>query len=139
MRFRERMARFMYGRYGADKLGFFLLILNLIVIIVSLFFRGTVVYTVLWLVSMALLTLYIFRAFSRRIDRRRKENEAFIKITTKIKEFFVRQFNRVRYIKKYRYRKCKNCKTFLRLPVKKGRHTVKCPKCGGTFEINIVL
>ena len=139
MRFRERMARFMYGRYGADKLGFFILILNIIVVTVSLFFRGTVVYTVLWSVSIVLLGLYLFRAFSRRTDRRRKENAVFIKITTKIKEFFVRQFNRVRYIKKYRYRKCKNCKTFLRLPVKKGRHTVKCPKCGSTFDINIVL
>lgn len=139
MGFREKLARFMQGRYGGDRLGSFILILNIIVIVTSWFFRGSAAYYVLFGVSVALIALYIFRVFSRNREKRAKENAMFMKILTKTKEFFVRQFNRVRYIGKYRYRKCKNCKTFLRLPVKKGRHTVRCPKCGNSFDINIVL
>lgn len=139
MRFRDRIARFMYGRYGGDQLGIFIIILNVIVIIVSWFFRQTAGYYVCLCISAALLTLYIFRAFSRKRDKRARENAVFMKIITKIKEFFVRQFNRIRYIKKYRYRKCKNCKTFLRLPRKRGKHTVRCPKCGSSFNVNILM
>ncbi len=139
MKFREKLARFMYGRYGGDQLGIFLIILNVIVIIASWFMRQTVGYYVCLFLSAALIALYIYRAFSRKRDKRSRENAVFMKIITKIKEFFVRQFNRIRYIGKYRYRKCKKCKTFLRLPRKQGKHTVRCPKCGNTFDVNIIL
>ncbi len=139
MKFREKLAGFMYGRYGGDQLGIFIIIVNVIVVAVSWFLRRTAGYYVCLFLSAALLALYIYRAFSRKREKRAKENAVFMKIITKIKEFFVRQFNRIRYIGKYRYRKCKKCKTFLRLPRKQGKHTVRCPKCGNTFDVNIIL
>ena len=33
------------------------------------------------------------------------------------------------------YKKCIHCKTVLRLPLKKGVHTVKCPNCKKRFEV----
>ena len=33
------------------------------------------------------------------------------------------------------YKKCPNCKQKIRLPLKKGKHTVKCPNCSYKFEV----
>ena len=33
------------------------------------------------------------------------------------------------------YKKCPKCKQKIRLPLKKGEHTVKCPKCGNRFDV----
>ena len=33
------------------------------------------------------------------------------------------------------YKKCPKCKQKLRLPLKKGIHTVKCPNCKEKFEV----
>ena len=33
------------------------------------------------------------------------------------------------------YKKCPKCKQKIRLPLKKGEHTVKCPNCGNRFDV----
>ena len=33
------------------------------------------------------------------------------------------------------YKKCPKCKQKIRLPLKKGKHTVKCPNCGNSFDV----
>ena len=33
------------------------------------------------------------------------------------------------------YKKCPKCKQKIRLPLKKGKHTVKCPNCGNRFDV----
>lgn len=35
------------------------------------------------------------------------------------------------------YRICPSCKANIRLPKKKGTHTVRCPRCGVLFEVKI--
>ena len=35
------------------------------------------------------------------------------------------------------YRRCPGCRVTLRLPKRKGKHTVVCPKCGRRFEVKI--
>lgn len=32
------------------------------------------------------------------------------------------------------YKKCPNCRQKIRLPLKKGKHTVKCPKCSNNVK-----
>ena len=81
--------------------------------------------------------LMFFRCFSKNIYARRRENEFFKNIFKKIKNFFVLQKNRIRDIKGYRYRKCPHCKAMLRLPKRRGRHTVICPRCKKRFEVKI--
>ena len=83
--------------------------------------------------------LAVFRCFSRNIYKRQAENAKYLKVTTKIRQFFKRQKNRIKYRKTKVYKKCPSCKNILCLPRKKGRHTVKCPSCSHRFDIKIWL
>ena len=134
MRFKERAARLFYGRYGTDSLNTFLLIVCVILLVTAMFFRGWTSY-ILRGAAVLILILHFCRTFSRKIEKRRAENAVFVRILSAVKSFFIRQINRIRYIKTYRYRKCPGCKNHLRLPYKKGSHGVKCPKCGKNFDV----
>lgn len=127
MKFRERFARFMMGRYGVDQLGRALLWLYLGLAIISLFWHP-----VLFL-ALAVLIFLFWRTFSKNIARRQAENQ-----------WYLRRFGRLRIIARafrerraYRYRICPHCRATLRLPNKKGRHTVCCPKCRKDFNVKI--
>ena len=136
MKFREKLARFFYGRYGSDQFNMFLLISSMVLLFVAFFLPFIPSYIVRGL-STLLMILAILRIMSRNIDKRRRENAVFTKILYAVKSFFIRQFNRIRYIKKYRYRKCPGCKNHLRFPYKKGEHNVRCPRCGKDFRIKL--
>ena len=136
MKFKDRVIKFFYGRYGTDQLNTAFLILCMILLFIALFLQGVPKY-VLWGVTLALMILSTVRMMSKNIGKRRRENEVFLKIVLPVRSFFIRQFNRIRYIKKYRYRKCPGCKNHLRLPYSKGRHEVKCPRCGKLFSVKL--
>ena len=70
MRFRERFQRFMYGRYGMDGLGQFLLWTAVACMLFSWFVDGPVFSTL----AMVLLILGYFRMFSRNVQKRYQEN-----------------------------------------------------------------
>ena len=63
--FRERMTRFMYGRYGNDQLSRFYLGLALGCFVVYVFTRLNLVY----LAGLALLVYGTYRSFSRDITK----------------------------------------------------------------------
>lgn len=138
-RLRERLARFMYGRYGNDSLGNFMLVLYLVLAIVSLFVRHSIPATVIRVMLAALIVLIFLRMFSRNHYARRKENETFKKLWRPIKNEAILTKNRLRDIKGYRYRKCRHCHAVLRLPRKRGKHTVKCPGCGERFDVRVIF
>ena len=136
MNFREKLGRFFYGRYGSDQLNTFILIFCTILLFAAFFFPAVPSYIIRGL-AVLLMIISTLRIMSRNIDKRRRENAVFTKILFAVKSFFIRQFNRVKYIKKYRYRKCPGCKNHLRFPYKKGEHNVKCPRCGNNFRIKL--
>ncbi len=131
MKFRERLARFMYGRYGADQLGRALLWVYLAVVIAAIFFRP------LYFLALALVGWMLFRIFSKNIYKRQQENQKYLRFSGKFKGWFGLQKNKFRDRKTHRYRKCPHCRATLRLPNKKGKHTVCCPKCRRDFNVKI--
>jgi len=135
MRFRDRLARFMWGRYGVDGLYYGLLVTYLLLWILQGFIKIDVARAIVSLAGLGALAFMIFRVFSRNIAARRKENERFMRFWTKVKNFFVLQKNKLRDIKGFTYKKCPACKITLRLPRKKGTHSVVCPKCKNRFEV----
>ncbi|MBE6531927.1 MAG: hypothetical protein E7676_00270 [Ruminococcaceae bacterium] len=132
-RWRERIARFMIGRYGIDSLYHFLVVLCFVLIVVNLFV-GSLVISIL---ETALLIYAAFRVLSRNIYKRQRENMFFLKITEKPREFFKLLKCKFRDRKTHVYKKCPSCKNNLRLPKKKGKHTVSCPCCQNRFDIKI--
>lgn len=139
MRFRDRLRGFFYGRYGIDALYYALFVAFLLIWVVRIFLTNIAADIILNLVEFALLFYMLFRAFSLNIYARRRENEKFLGFFRAIKNFFILQKNRIRDAKKLRYRKCPHCKAVLRLPPEKGKHTVKCPRCGDRFEVKVIL
>lgn len=139
---RYRIMRFMsgrYGSYGLDSLTLFLLVFSLVVRIPGLFIPILIYHYIIDGVITASFIFCIFRLLSRNIAARQKENRAFRKVFVKTKNFVKLQIDRIKDIKKYRYRKCAHCGAVLRLPVKKGKHTVKCPKCSERFEVKVLF
>lgn len=133
MRFREKLARFMAGRYGNDQLNNFLMIATMVIIVVNVFVRSLIlllVYLLLWGWS-------VFRSLSRSIYKRRAENEIFLKLWNSIKNSARLARNKYRDRRTHVYKKCPKCKAVLRLPKQKGEHTVRCPKCGERFDLKI--
>ncbi len=125
-RLRNTLAAFMRGRYGTDALNNGLMVTYLVLWVVSLFLRylpTPLPGTVLWILCMVVLVTVFYRMCSRNIARRRAENA-----------WFLRQRDRVRDIRRWRYRRCPYCKAHLRLPIRRGRRTVTCSRCHAPFK-----
>ena len=151
--FRNRFMNFMTGRNGTDETYIAMLVVYGIMAIVNLFVRSRIFSLIMW----AWLILAFLRFFSRNIPARQKENAVLLNLITKIKN---RDFSRDPFsvkvkkesklkkkINKYTrmfkerkthvFRNCPSCKATIRLPRKKGTHTVCCPKCSRDFEVKI--
>ena len=130
---REALVRFMSGRYGADSLYYFLLALYFVLVVVNLFVGSYIIY----LLSIAALVYAVFRAMSRNIYKRQRENQWFLKVSEKPRGFIKLLSNKWRDRKTHVYKKCPQCKSTLRLPKVKGEHSVRCPRCGNLFDVKI--
>lgn len=147
-KFREKMYRFMYGRYGTDNLYNFLTWFTVFLIIaemitVALIPEGQVQAIVsisFFAVIIALFVWNIARTFSRNIAKRRKENERYLKSSRAIKRFFSANTSKGtktmnRDDEYYVFRDCTRCGSTLRLQRRVGRYKVKCPRCSNSFYI----
>ena len=76
---RERLARFMQGRYGVDQFSNFLVILALILMVAELFIPVVHIRSGLSTAGLLLLLYAYFRIFSKNHYRRYAENERLIK------------------------------------------------------------
>ncbi len=132
---RDKIIRFMYGRYGADQLYYGLLILSFVLMLINAFIRLLILDIAVW----AILILMIYRTFSRNIYKRQLENQKFLKIWNPIKSKLSLLISRIKESKTHRYRKCLHCKAILRLPKRKGRHTVNCPRCHRDFDVQVLI
>ena len=121
---------FMKGRRGADELSLALLITGVVLSMLSSILRLSILY----LLSLAIYIFALYRMFSRNLEKRYAENAAFLKLW-RGKGAATRQFfNRMKNLKKYKYFKCPECKSRLRLPRGVGEVTVTCGKCHHAFK-----
>ena len=137
IRMKQKIASFMYGRYGADELSKGILILYIALAVVMLFIGNPIVRLILHLLSLALFIVMFYRMFSRNITKRTAENQKYLAIRKSVKSWFLLRRNRWKYRKTHVYRKCPHCKAQIRLPKVKGEHKCACPKCGDSFDISI--
>ena len=115
----QRLRAFMYGRYGSDRLNLLLLLLSLILSLSSSI-RSSLSF--LSILSFVLLVIVFYRMFSKNIAARSREAAAY----NRFKKFFSDRQNR--------YYACPSCGQTVRVPRKKGRISIKCPRCGQRFE-----
>ena len=132
-RIREKMAKFMAGRYGIDKLYYALLITYIALALIGNFSRNIIVSSLSWF----FLIYAIFRLLSKNTRKRRAENAWFERLWNTVKKSLILAKDRIRDIKTKRYRKCPHCKRVIRFPRKTGRHQASCPQCKRDFDVMI--
>lgn len=117
---KEKMYRFMQGRYGMDDLGRFFMIVILVLMVLSMIFQSSLMNL---LVCAGLVYVY-YRAFSRNISKRYGENQKFLEFKNQLRS---RRTSTVRVFQ------CPTCGQKVRVPKGKGKISIHCPKCNTDF------
>ncbi len=117
--------RFMYGRYGTDRLNLamicMVLALSLLNNILYIFIRSDLLFSLLSLLYSALVVFTVYRMLSRNIVARRSENQKWMNFCYRLRD------------RNHRYFHCPQCKQRVRVPRHKGKINIRCPKCGERF------
>ncbi len=124
---KRRLSAFFAGRYGFDTLSKWLLLPSVLLLTVCLFIPSDFLRATLYSVAVINILYTVYRAMSRNIYKRQRENAAFT-------EFFHIQHLRIKERKTYRYCRCPKCRSWLRVPRGIGEITVKCRVCEHRFD-----
>ena len=123
--------KFMYGRYGVDELYKCILCICFFIVILNIFVNSRI----LSFIELVLVIVLLYRTMSKNLVRRRYENKKYLSFRKKIFDKYLLIKKRWNDRDSHLYKKCPKCKTILRLPLKKGKHTCKCPNCGNRFVV----
>lgn len=123
--------RFMNGRYGSDQLNFALLITSILISLIGgiVFERSMIITGVVYALSFVIL----YRAFSKKIYVRQKENLKFMNLIRPIKvKYNVIKLNLTQ--KQFKHVQCPRCHKTLRVPRGRGKIEITCPHCHVAFD-----
>ena len=126
---KEKLIRFMQGRYGIDQLNSFLMIVCVICFIVNMFI-GSIVLT---FIAYGTWLFVIFRMFSKNIYARNRENDKYLNFFSPLSRWL-----KLKLMSKQdpsnKYFSCPKCKQMVRVPKGHGTVVVTCPNCQNKFE-----
>lgn len=132
---KERLGRFFAGRQGMDEMSkalfWYGLIFFALSVLSSSILKGFLSKLTLWLALTCLLSSF-FRAFSRRLDKRELENNAYLAVCARERQRRLDAKERFSQRKSYKFFKCPGCGKYLRVPKGKGKIHISC-KCGYTL------
>ena len=118
---KERLQRFMIGRYGNDQLNQFIFILAIISMVLEIFTRQSLFYTL----TLILLIIGHARTLSRHM-RFLEKKDAILNKFRKQKYYAAQR-------KDFHIYTCPTCKQKIRIPKGKGKISITCPKCKASF------
>ncbi len=126
---RQKMTRFMYGRYGNDQLSRMLLGLALVCLVLELFIRNPLLY----LAGVGLMGYSMYRTLSRNTSKMAAQNQKYLtwRYQQAVKKNNAKKHWAQR--KEYRFYKCPRCRQKVRVPRGRGRIAITCPKCTTEF------
>lgn len=126
---KEKVQRFMTGRYGFDNLSKACLIVTVALMAASMFAKNRILY----LLAILLLAYCYFRAFSKNIAKRQRENRQFCNLRYRAVVRWNQFKNRQAQKKIYRFYRCPQCRQTVRVPKGRGKICITCPKCQTEF------
>ena len=115
----------MQGRYGMDELSRASTWIAFALIILS----SLTGLNILNSLALVLMIWSIFRTYSKNIYKRREERDKWLRMTGSVKSWFSLQKRKWKDRKDYRYFRCKQCKSVMRVPRGKGTVIIRCRKC----------
>ena len=121
MRMTAGLQRFMYGRYGTDRLNTVVLGIGLVACLIGMFVSSPIPSLLLTLISYACMFWALFRTFSRNTYNRYQENRRFSQLLEQLKD------------RNNRYFSCPKCHQSVRVPKGKGKIAITCPRCKERF------
>ena len=119
------LTKLMYGRYGTDRLGLFMLI---VVLLLDIIFTFTG-WDVLYILAFVLAAICVWRIFSRNISRRYAENQKFMQLTDPIVRAISSKISGLKDLRTHRHLRCPSCGQKIRVP--KGRGKIQIIFCMG--------
>ncbi len=126
---REKLMRFMAGRYSMDQLSDFLIKFALVFAVFNVFFRNGFVE----ILCLAALIFAYVRIFSKNHERCRRQNSWYLQKTWKIRSVSNKYISRIKILRTHHIYTCGHCKQKLKIPRGRGRVQIRCPKCGNEF------
>lgn len=126
---KQRIQRFMMGRYGADQFGQLLMGISVVFLLISLFSRLDIFY----ILALGLMGYEYYRMMSKQVDRRYEENQRFMNWRYRIVVKWNRKKEHFKQRKVYHFYKCPSCRQKVRVPKGKGKICITCPKCKTEF------
>ena len=125
----QKLRALLQDRYGLDQLSVALMLLGcLLTLILSL--CGVRYYRLIGLLPMLLALL---RVLSRNVDRRRAENDRFLRVWDPVRNKLGQKAQQAKDVD-HRYYACPTCKKTLRVPKNRGKIEITCPHCGTKFK-----
>ena len=127
---RDKIYRFMQGRYGTDDFYKFLFWVALIGIVINWFFKSQLLSFAVTLI----LVYAMYRVLSKNHSARYAENQRYLQATAKIR-YWVDQQKKLMEERKYHHiYTCPKCRQKIRIPKGKGKIMIRCPKCHHEFQ-----
>ncbi len=125
-----KMERFMRGRNGQDSLCMSLYVIALALILLSVLLPVRL----FSLLALAAMGYSIFRCYSRNLEKRRAENEKWLRLTAPVRRKLALTRDKWDDRKTHRYFACPKCRETMRVPKGKGTIMITCRKCGEHFQ-----
>lgn len=129
---KEKMIRFMQGRYGIDKRSRCEMVAAIVCLLSNVILHIGMLYGAAVLL---LIDMYV-RMLSKDIEYRYAQNVKFMKYYSKCTGLFSNRKKKTSRNKKdsnYKIYKCPDCKQKVRVPKGKKKIEIKCPKCQKAF------
>lgn len=131
---KEKLMKFMYGRYGNDELNQFLFKLVFLSLVISLLLGKTnFIGNLFYYLALIIVAFIYYRMFSKNFNKRYGERSAYLNLSNKVKLYLDKQGKIIQQKKSYAFFKCPSCKQKVRVPKGKGKISIHCPKCNVDF------
>lgn len=124
-----KASRFMYGRNGQDELVMAAYLTGLTLYVIGAFFKNS------YLMSVSIVIFFygMYRCYSKNIEKRRQENQAFQRIIHKPLKYISMMKLQWKYRKTHKYYMCRECGQIIRVPKTGQKIRITCPHCKNQF------
>lgn len=132
---RQDIREGMSKRNGLDELNNLLMLLGFVFVVIALLSQNWI----FTLIGAAFIVICYLRVFSKKKDKRKKENAFYMKymgnIVRKCEHLKLCFRMKVKSIQdsEYVYFVCKKCGQVIRIPKGKNKVSIRCPMCNETF------